>query len=48
MEVSDLGSEGGERGRVGIHLRVIRSESVKTVITLTRCPGLSGEICSAP
>ena len=34
MEVSDLGSEGGARGGVGLQIGVIRAESVKTVIRL--------------
>ena len=35
MAVSDLGSEGGERGGVGIQIGVIRAEPVKTVIILS-------------
>ena len=34
MAVSDLGSEGGLRSRMGLHIGVIRVESVKTVIRL--------------
>ena len=35
MAVSGLGSEGGERGGVGIHLGVIRAELVKILFKLS-------------
>ena len=35
MAVLDSSSEGGSRGWVGLQIRVIRAESVKTVIKLT-------------
>ena len=35
MSVSDLGSEGRERGGLGLQLGVIIAESVKTVVKLT-------------
>ena len=35
MEVLDLGSEGGKRGRVGIQLGVIRVDLVKTLFKLS-------------
>ena len=35
MAVSDLGSEGGERGGVGIQIGVIRAELVKTLFKLS-------------
>ena len=35
MEVSDSGSKGGERGRVGLQIGVIRADSVKTMAKVT-------------
>ena len=35
MAVSDSDTMGGERGGVGLQIRLIRAESVKTVVRLT-------------
>ena len=35
MAVLDLGSKGGERGRMGLHLGLIRAELVKTLFKLS-------------
>ena len=41
MAVSDSDTMGGERGGVGLQLRLIRAESVKTVVRLT----LGASVC---